>query len=180
MRTHICGLTPQCRSSDREKAVVMNEPTSMSSLSIEECRRPVRDPRDVFPSRRRCLETYLGTDPPIEHGGDQDEDCEHRRSDDRSRLCALSTPLEQPLTSMVTNSSPADDTGRPERAIADKSMPVALLLALVLSPAAYYYVGRTKLAVINLLTLNYLLLGIVIVPIHVYTIITGARNEQGV
>ncbi|WP_239642092.1 hypothetical protein [Natrinema versiforme] len=59
-------------------------------------------------------------------------------------------------------------------------MPVALLLALVLSPAAYYYVGRTKLAVINLLTLNYLLLGIVIVPIHVYTIITGARNEQGV
>jgi hypothetical protein len=79
---------------------------------------------------------------------------------------------------MVTNSSPADDDGRSGRATAETSLPVALLLAFVLSPAAYYYVGRTKLAVINLLTLNYLLLGIVIVPIHVYTIVTGARKER--
>lgn len=80
---------------------------------------------------------------------------------------------------MATNSSPADDTGRQAQAIADKSTPVAILLALVLSPAAYYYVGRTKLAVINLLTLNYLLLGIVVVPIHVYKIISDARAERG-
>jgi len=81
---------------------------------------------------------------------------------------------------MATNSSPADDTGKQAQAIADKSLPVAILLALVLSPAAYYYVGRTKLAVINLLTLNYLLLGMVIVPIHVYKIIGDARDEGGV
>ncbi|WP_254522266.1 TM2 domain-containing protein [Natrinema caseinilyticum] len=80
---------------------------------------------------------------------------------------------------MATNRSPADDDGRQEPAIADKSTPVALVLALVLSPVAYYYVGRTKLAVINLLTLNYLLLGIVIVPVHVYTIINDARTERG-
>ncbi len=55
---------------------------------------------------------------------------------------------------------------------------MAVLLALVLSPVAYYYVGRTKLAVINLLTLNYLLLGIVVVPIHVYKIINDAQNER--
>ncbi|WP_256392966.1 hypothetical protein [Natronoarchaeum rubrum] len=80
---------------------------------------------------------------------------------------------------MATNSAPADDTGRDAQVIADKSVPVAILLALVLSPVAYYYVGRTKLAVINLLTLNYLMLGIVAVPVHVYKIISDARNERG-
>ncbi|WP_254763393.1 TM2 domain-containing protein [Natrinema marinum] len=79
---------------------------------------------------------------------------------------------------MVKNRPPADDNGHQAQAIADKSTPMAVLLALVLSPVAYYYVGRTKLAVINLLTLNYLLLGIVVVPIHVYKIINDAQNER--
>lgn len=48
---------------------------------------------------------------------------------------------------------------------------------MVLSPVAYYYVGRTKLAVINLLTINYLMLGIVITPIHVYSILSGADEN---
>ncbi|SFS92390.1 hypothetical protein [Halostagnicola kamekurae] len=77
---------------------------------------------------------------------------------------------------MTTNSSPADD-GAHAQAIADKSFPVAILLSIVLSPVAYYYVGRTRLAILNLLTLNYLLLGIVIVPIHVYKIISDAQAE---
>ena len=77
---------------------------------------------------------------------------------------------------MATNSSPAGD-GTHAQAIADKSTPVAILLSLVLSPVAYYYVGRTKLAILNLLTLNYLLLGMVIVPVHVYKIISDAQAE---
>ena len=80
---------------------------------------------------------------------------------------------------MATNRSPADDDSRQAQPLADKSTPVAILLAFVLSPAAYYYVGRTKLAVINFLTLNYLLLGIVIVPLHVYKIISDAKTERG-
>lgn len=79
---------------------------------------------------------------------------------------------------MATNRSPADDDNRQAQALADKSTPVAILLALVLSPVAYYYVGRTKLAVINFLTLNYLLLGLVIVPIHVYMILSDAKAER--
>lgn len=80
---------------------------------------------------------------------------------------------------MATNKSPADDDGKHAQALADKSTPVAILLALVLSPLAYYYVGRTKLAVINFITLNYLLLGIVIVPLHVYKIISDAKADRG-
>jgi len=48
---------------------------------------------------------------------------------------------------------------------------------VVLSPVAYYYVGRTELAVINLLTSNYLMVGIVITPVHVYTILRGADEN---
>lgn len=60
---------------------------------------------------------------------------------------------------------------------ANKSIPVALLLAVFLSPLAYHYIGKRKLAVVNLFTLNYLLLGIVVVPIHVVKLITDARSE---
>lgn len=61
--------------------------------------------------------------------------------------------------------------------IADKHLGVAVFLGFLLSPLGYVYIGRWGLAVINLFTLNYLLLGIVIVPIHVYRSITAARSE---
>ncbi|AGB31804.1 hypothetical protein Natpe_1953 [Natrinema pellirubrum DSM 15624] len=50
---------------------------------------------------------------------------------------------------MATNRSPADDDSRQAQALTEKSTPVAILLAFVLSPVAYYYVSRTKLAVIT-------------------------------
>jgi hypothetical protein len=78
---------------------------------------------------------------------------------------------------MSTDHSQPDPQYSDAQPLADKSTPVAMLLAVVLSPVAYYYVGRTKLAVINLLTLNYLMLGIVITPIHVYTILNGTEEN---
>jgi hypothetical protein len=78
---------------------------------------------------------------------------------------------------MATTDSPADDRTRNAQALEDKSTAVAILLALFVSPLAYYYVGRTKLAVINFLTLNYLLLGIVVVPVHTYKILADARRD---
>jgi len=51
------------------------------------------------------------------------------------------------------------------------------LLGILLPPAAYYCVGRTKLAVLNLVTLNYLALGFLIVPIHTYMIVNNAEDE---
>lgn len=61
--------------------------------------------------------------------------------------------------------------------VARKSPGVAVALGLLLTPASYWYVDRTGLALINFLTFNYLLLGFIIVPIHSYMIIENAREE---
>ena len=61
--------------------------------------------------------------------------------------------------------------------IAQKSPATAVALGLLLTPASYWYVGRTGLALVNFLTLNYLLLGFIVVPIHTYKIIQNARDE---
>jgi hypothetical protein len=66
---------------------------------------------------------------------------------------------------------------------ADRSTAVTLLLSVFVSPLGYYYVGRRKLALVNLLTLNYLALGFVAVPIHTYLLTLDAEqngeNEGG-
>jgi hypothetical protein len=63
---------------------------------------------------------------------------------------------------------------------ADRSTAVTLLLSVFISPLGYYYVGRRKLALVNLLTLNYLALGFVAVPIHTYLItLDAAQTREG-
>lgn len=57
-------------------------------------------------------------------------------------------------------------------------MLVAVLLGATLSPLAYVYVGRRKTAILNLLTLNWFLLGEVLTPIHTYLIIRNARQRS--
>lgn len=61
--------------------------------------------------------------------------------------------------------------------VAQKSPGVAVALGLLLTPASYWYVGKTGLALVNFLTFNYLLLGFIIVPVHSYKIIEDARDE---
>lgn len=64
------------------------------------------------------------------------------------------------------------------RRLANKSVIVAVLLGATLSPLAYLYVGRRKTAILNLLTLNWFLLGEVLTPIHTYLIIRNARQRS--
>jgi len=78
---------------------------------------------------------------------------------------------------MTTNNPRIESQQEEFQNRANKSIPVALLLALFISPLAYHYIGKRGLAVLNLFTLNYLLLGIVVVPIHVFKLITDARSE---
>lgn len=61
--------------------------------------------------------------------------------------------------------------------LAAKNRLVAILLGLFLSPLAYVYLGRWRWAVINVLTLNYLLLGFVLVPIHAYRLLNSAESQ---
>ena len=61
--------------------------------------------------------------------------------------------------------------------IARKDQTTVAIVSLLLTPAGYLMVGKTGLAIINFLTLNYFLLGFVIVPIHTWKIIGNAREE---
>lgn len=61
--------------------------------------------------------------------------------------------------------------------IARKDQTTVAIVSFLLTPAGYLMVGKTGLAIINLLTLNYLLLGIILVPIHTWKIIGNAREE---
>jgi len=77
----------------------------------------------------------------------------------------------------------SDESGIPEhkqyelQKVADKSTGVAIALGIFVTPFAYVYVGKNMLALLNFLTLNYFLLGFVIVPIHTWKIINDAQQE---
>lgn len=60
---------------------------------------------------------------------------------------------------------------------ARKSMLIAGLLGFFLSPLGYWYIGRTTLAIITFVTLNYVFTGFIVVPIHVLFSIQRARSE---
>lgn len=71
------------------------------------------------------------------------------------------------------------DTRRGElEAKASKSPVIAFILGF-LGPLGYLYVDEWGLALINLLTFNYLLLGFVVVPIHAPYITLSAGWKLG-
>lgn len=70
-----------------------------------------------------------------------------------------------------------EDRARQLRKVADRNVIVGMFLGFFLPPLAYVYVGRYRLAIINLLTLNYLLLGLIIVPLQTRSAINNARRE---
>jgi hypothetical protein len=78
----------------------------------------------------------------------------------------------------MSNATQTDADGQTstDAQLSEKSTAVTILLGVFLSPLAYYYVGRTKLAVINFLTLNSLGLGFMAVPIHAYKILNDGRR----
>lgn len=61
--------------------------------------------------------------------------------------------------------------------IAGKSVGVTIALGILISPLGYVMVGKWGFAAINFFTLNYLLLGPILVPIHCYKIIEDAKDE---
>lgn len=61
--------------------------------------------------------------------------------------------------------------------VARKSNTTVGIVSFLIPFAGYIMVGKNGLAIINLLTLNYLLLGIIIVPLHTNKIINDAQNK---
>jgi hypothetical protein len=69
----------------------------------------------------------------------------------------------------------SDARQRDLEALAEKRTLLAALLGGLAGPLGYVYVGQWRWAVINFLTLNYLLAGIALVPLHTVAMILGAR-----
>jgi hypothetical protein len=61
--------------------------------------------------------------------------------------------------------------------IANKDKTTVIIVSILLTPVGYYMLGKTGLALLNFFTLNYILLGPVIVPIHANKIINDAQEE---
>lgn len=60
---------------------------------------------------------------------------------------------------------------------ASRSRLVVAVVSFLFPPAGYWLAGRTGLALICLLTFGFALTGIIIVPIHTWLIIGGARKR---
>jgi hypothetical protein len=63
------------------------------------------------------------------------------------------------------------------RKVARKDKGIVALMGFFFSPVAYLMVGKTGLAILNFVTFNYLLFGVIIVPIHTASIVGKARSE---
>lgn len=63
------------------------------------------------------------------------------------------------------------------RTLADRSPYVAVFLGLFVPPIAYVYIGKYRLAALNFITMNYFMLGLVIVPLQTRNTIVDARRE---
>jgi len=61
--------------------------------------------------------------------------------------------------------------------LADKSVALAVVLGIFLPPVSYVYLGRWWMAFLNLITLNFLLTGFVVVPVDTSAIILDARRH---
>lgn len=66
---------------------------------------------------------------------------------------------------------------REDEKLARKDLNTNVLLGIFLPPVAYLNLGKPLLAVLNLVTFNYMLLGFVAVPYHAYAIIRDARER---
>lgn len=91
--------------------------------------------------------------------------------------CGVRQKEQEDTITRETGASIPDGRVYELQKVARKSPGVAVALGLLLTPAAYWYVDRIGLALVNFLTFNYLLLGFIVVPIHSYKIIMDAREE---
>ena len=61
--------------------------------------------------------------------------------------------------------------------LGSRSAILGIIIGSLLGPIGYVYAGQWRWAIINFFTLNYLFLGVVLVPVHVTAMIWGAKMK---
>lgn len=77
----------------------------------------------------------------------------------------------------VDNQSPNPDIDRKTQRIAQKNTGIAIMLGLFFGPLGYVYLRAWRMVLLNVVTLNFFLFGIILVPIHCGSIIRTARKD---
>lgn len=95
-----------------------------------------------------------------------------------AEVCPECGVRQKESESQESSSSELSDPRKFElQKIARKDQTTVAVVSLLITPVGYLMLGKTGLAIINFFTLNYLLLGFIIVPIHTWKIIGNARDE---
>lgn len=91
----------------------------------------------------------------------------------RQKPSDTSTDQQQQSTKQATISH----RQRELKKIANEDKTAVMLISFFLTPVGYWMIGKTGLALINFFTLNYFLLGPLIVPFHCHKIMEDAKDE---
>lgn len=91
--------------------------------------------------------------------------------------CGVDQNLEEDTVETTQTSQLTDRRQYELEKIASKDKSTVALVSFLITPVGYWMVGKKTLAIINLLTLNFLLFGPIVVPIHTYKMIGDAEEE---
>lgn len=97
---------------------------------------------------------------------------------EEAEVCPECGVRQKEADSQESGGSELADTRKHElQKIAGKDETTVAVVSFLLPFVGYIMVGKTGLALVNIFTLNYLLLGFIIVPIHTNKIIGNAQDE---
>ncbi|MFB6100273.1 MAG: hypothetical protein ABEK16_03275 [Candidatus Nanohalobium sp.] len=102
--------------------------------------------------------------------GFSDEEIKREVSNAQRKIEEVNKPETEDGEGPVSKITGLFSTDAEDLSPEDYSFPAVMLLSFVFPPMAYHFLKRDRLAVVNLVTLNYFLLGFIAAPIHCYTI----------
>lgn len=103
-------------------------------------------------------------------------ECGVRQIEEENETGSTDTGTTETQTNRGSHSLSASRQ-RELESIANKDVTTVMLVSFLITPVGYLMIGKVGLAVINFFTLNYLLLGVIIVPFHTRKIIKDARAQ---
>lgn len=91
--------------------------------------------------------------------------------------CGVDQNLEQDTVETTQTNQLTDRRQYELEKLASKDKGTVALVSFLITPVGYWMAGKKTLAIINLLTFNFLLFGPIVVPIHTYKMIGDAEEE---
>lgn len=157
---------PQVHESDSIETVPSKGPDEVYCTS---CGDPIKEHAEICP--------HCGVRQ-VAGGSQQHEETRTQEADaqmDRQERADRPTEVTTTVTTEQGQSTIPEHRLYELQKIARKDITTVMVVSLLFTPAGYWMVGKKGLAIVNFFTLNYFLLGFIIVPLHTRKIIKDAR-----